>query len=211
MEPERSGKGVVIAFVGAAVLLIAVFEVLLRVERSAEPVRPNIEQVRPAEAHRSEETGPDLRTAVLKSAPASEPSAVKDASSEVIRVAPDAAAPAEVHASIDAGVPFGTDQAGIRAAMQAAIPDIRECYDAWGKATPGTEGRLAIHLVIASQSDGGAPEGRVSEISVGDGQNAHHPIESCVLQVLSELHFAAPGAPVQVDYPITFKTVEPRF
>jgi hypothetical protein len=215
MEKERSGKGVVIAFVGAAVVLVAAFELLIRTERSTEPVRPNVEAAEPESRHAapaapSEHATPDLRAEVLKSAVPAEPAPTQapDAS-EAPRAQPDAAT--EVHSALDAGQPFGTDQAGIRAAMQAAIPDLRECYDAWGKAVPGTVGNLNIHMTIAGQSDGGAPEGRVTGIAVGDERNPHLPVESCVMQVLSELRFAAPSAPLKVDYPITFKTVEPRF
>ncbi|MBL8922168.1 MAG: sigma-70 family RNA polymerase sigma factor [Myxococcaceae bacterium] len=102
----------------------------------------------------------------------------------------------------DAGVRFAIDREGIRAAMRSALPEVKDCYEAWLAMNPSLGGRLVVTLTIDTE-DG--VEGRISRLAPLDAGLGHVPFEGCVLSSLSDLRFEPPLAgPVNVSYPFLF-------
>lgn len=123
--------------------------------------------------------------------------------------APTPTAPAAVAttpAPTDAGVRFAVDREGIRAAMRSALPEVKDCYEAWLKLNPSLGGKLVVTLTI--DTDDGV-EGRVSRIAPLDAGLGHVPFEGCVLSSLADLRFEPPLAgPVNVSYPFLFSAAD---
>jgi hypothetical protein len=93
-----------------------------------------------------------------------------------------------------------TDPEGIRSAIREALPDLRECYQAWVQAHPELEGVVKASFTITAAPQGA--EGRVSEVHLVESTLDQPFLEGCVLNVLSALHFEAPtDGPVTVTYP----------
>lgn len=101
----------------------------------------------------------------------------------------------------DAGRRFETNKDGIRAAVGAGVPEIKDCFDQWLKLQPALAGKLKVSFTISSDDAGG---GIVSAVSIGDAGMGHVAMEGCVLQVFQELRFEDPGAAINVTYPIVF-------
>lgn len=104
-------------------------------------------------------------------------------------------------ASADAGLRYPIDKDGLRAAVKAGLPEIRECYQQWTRLQPGLGGKLKVRFTI--DTDDGV-DGKVSAVSLGDAGMGHLAMEGCILQVFEELRFQAPLAgSITVTYPIT--------
>ncbi len=118
--------------------------------------------------------------------------------------------PQAPRAAPDAGAPrrFAPDHDGIREAMRAAVPEIRECYEAWLQTNPDLHGKLVLSYAIAPTDAG---EGEVRDLSVSSHDIAHVPFEGCVKNVMAGVQFGLPiddgtgePAPMNVKYPLIF-------
>ena len=100
----------------------------------------------------------------------------------------------------DGGARYGITKDGIRAAVQAGVPEIKECYEQWLRLQPTLGGKLKVTFTI--DTDDGV-EGKVSKVSLGDAGIGHAMMEGCILQVFEDLRFEPPlGGKVDVAYPI---------
>ncbi len=100
------------------------------------------------------------------------------------------------------GLPSGGYKDAIRAAIRAASPQIRACYDSALKKDPALAGKVTLHLRLES-GDGGA---FVAEGDVVDTE-LHSPFfEACLLATVAGAAFPNPegGGSVSVTYPFTF-------
>ncbi|MFO0723648.1 MAG: AgmX/PglI C-terminal domain-containing protein [Myxococcota bacterium] len=136
--------------------------------------------------------GPGTGGAVVTSAPSSpSPSAASNSGAEVGGNAP----PPER---------YGVSPTGIRSAVQASLPELKECYEEWLKADPKLEGAIAVGFRI--RPDPNDPSGgKIDQVEVQ--QNSIHQValEGCILNVFSGLHFERPVEPeVKVTYPLNF-------
>lgn len=97
-----------------------------------------------------------------------------------------------------------TSADGIKGAIQASLPEIRECYEEWLKVSPSIGGTLKVNFTIGEDKDD--PDGgRVSEISLGKSGIGHVAMEGCVLNVFQGLSFERPeGGQLKVTYPLIF-------
>jgi hypothetical protein len=105
----------------------------------------------------------------------------------------------------DGTVIYPLDGPGVREAVQAALPEIKDCYEGWHNLQPSLEGQLKIKMVIAS--DGGREGGFVEQISLlDDAGMGHAAFEGCVLSVLNGMRFDAPegGGKMTIHYPLVF-------
>ena len=103
--------------------------------------------------------------------------------------------------------PFPVDRDGIKAAIQSATPQIKECYDGWLEYHPRLAGKLVIAFTI------GSPEGerklaRITDVELVENRVRHGVMEGCVLNVVSNLRFQRPdgGGEVTVRYPMFFSS-----
>ncbi len=104
---------------------------------------------------------------------------------------------------VDGGVRFAISREGIKAAMRGAIPELKDCYEAWLKVKPGLAGKIVPRFTI--DTDDGEV-GKVTQVSLGDAGLGHAAFEGCVLNVVSDLRFDAPmDGEVQVTYPLVFE------
>ena len=95
---------------------------------------------------------------------------------------------------------WSLDREGIRGAVRASSPAVRECYTAWLQANPTLGGKIVVHFSIEGGPD--AEVGHVTDAKVLETSMDHPLMESCVLAVLSTLTFEAPeGDRLQVTYP----------
>jgi hypothetical protein len=117
-----------------------------------------------------------------------------------------AQAPGSDHRRAEDGtVIYPLNGAGVREAVQAAMPEIKDCYEGWHRLQPSLEGALKIKMVIAG--DGGTQGGFVEEISLlDDAGMGHAAFEGCVLSVLDGMRFDAPegGGKMTIHYPLVF-------
>ncbi len=107
-------------------------------------------------------------------------------------------------AASDAGTRYALNTEGIRAAINSAVPEMKECYEAWQKLDPSLQEKMTISFVLSS--DGGQ-QSNFDEVHVMAGPDVGHvAFEGCVLSVVSSLRFDAPagGGQMMVRYPMTF-------
>lgn len=94
----------------------------------------------------------------------------------------------------------GIDSVGIRAAVNEALPQVRDCYEEWLKVQPNLGGRVRATFTI--DTDDGV-EGKVERVSLGDAGLGHFAMEGCILAALQSLRFNAPmDGPINVTYPL---------
>lgn len=102
----------------------------------------------------------------------------------------------------DAGVRFALDRSGIQAAIESALPEVRDCYESWLGMQRDLGGRLAVTFTI--DTDDGEV-GRVTHLALGDGGVGNVAFEGCVLSSLKDLRFEPPlEGPMNVTYPMKF-------
>jgi RNA polymerase sigma factor (sigma-70 family) len=210
--------------VAVVVAIVAVGSFLAGGAWSSSP-EPSRRDTSEASAPRGEPRGPSLRPSVEERLPpAQDPAAapavtprptaatpaVAPPGAPVAAPAPTPTAPAPVATApapaTDAGVRFAVDREGIRAAMRSALPEVKDCYEAWLKLNPSLGGKLVVTLTI--DTDDGV-EGRVSRIAPLDAGLGHVPFEGCVLSSLADLRFEPPLAgPVNVSYPFLFSAAD---
>jgi hypothetical protein len=105
------------------------------------------------------------------------------------------------------GQRFTADPGGIRAAVQAAQPALRECYESWLAAAPGLAGKLTLQFTLRAAPEPGLPA-EVSEVGLAESTVGHPVMEGCVLNAIQGLEFDPPpgGEPLQVRYPLSFSS-----
>ncbi len=95
---------------------------------------------------------------------------------------------------------------GIQTAMREVIPELEDCYEGWVQREASLGGSIAVAFVI-DKNDAGV--GAVSGLSIVDGGLGHTALEGCVLNVMNDLTFEPPTAPVNVTYPLNFAPTPP--
>lgn len=99
---------------------------------------------------------------------------------------------------------FGTDRAGIRSAIRASVPDLKNCYAPWLGLNPQLHGRIVTSFTIEA-AKGGGPIAKVTRVEVLKGKLGNRFLEGCVLSVLSDLRFHPPkDGYLTVHYPMIF-------
>jgi hypothetical protein len=97
---------------------------------------------------------------------------------------------------------------GIRSAVRASVPELRECYEGWLAQNPKIGGRLTVGFTIATDPDD-ATKGKVTKVELRESDVGHVFMESCVLAVFADLAFEAPkDGTLKVNYPLTFSNDE---
>ena len=149
----------------------------------------------------TEQSGRPEAVRVTSAAPRALPPSVPHHPVETApRLEPPAPAAAEPPTSADGGTRYALDRDGIRTAVRAAIPELRYCYEEWLKLEPEIGGKLQVTFIIDT---GDGVEGRVTQLSLGDGGIGNVALEGCILSVFQDLLFEAPGdGPLRVVYPI---------
>jgi hypothetical protein len=91
----------------------------------------------------------------------------------------------------------------IQAAIKAAVPAIKACYEQGLKTTPDLAGRVVVEFDITGGEEG---TGVVERGEVSESEAASPFFEACVLQKVSGVEFPAPsgGGKVKVRYPFHF-------
>jgi hypothetical protein len=140
-----------------------------------------------------------------------EPAPAVESAVEPVRVAPP---PAEELPDDDGVHPgeeyvWASDRHGIRSAVRASIPAVRQCYAAWLEANPALGGRIVVRFTIAPSTPG--DEGaRVQGAEVVESNMDHPLMESCVTAVLSTLTFEVPEDGIlTVTYPFGMAPAAP--
>ena len=103
--------------------------------------------------------------------------------------------------AVAAKVVHPTTRDGIQAAVQSVMPEIWDCYHSWAQQQAGLGGSINFSFVIAANDTG---VGAIQKIGIVDGGLGHTALDGCVLNVMSELTFEAPSAPLNVTYPMMF-------
>ncbi len=99
--------------------------------------------------------------------------------------------------------PTGTlDSAAIKTAVQAVLPDVKNCYETGLKMKADSKGTVKVSFTLVA-SDGG---GFMRDAELLDSELANPVVDSCILEALSQAHFPMPqgGGEVRVTYPFKF-------
>lgn len=100
---------------------------------------------------------------------------------------------------------FAVTRDGIQDAIKSAIPDIRECYEAWLQLNPKVQGKLTIAFQISP--DETDPSRGVVDASVKEGGLGEDLLDACVVASVAPLVFDDPPEEgVSVVYPLTFRS-----
>ena len=104
---------------------------------------------------------------------------------------------------------WGIDKDGIQGAVRSAIPEIRECYEAWLNLNPSLQGKLTVSFKIESSEDNDA-SATVVDAKVKEGGVGNQFLDGCVVASLGSLQFDPPadGGTMNVTYPFTFKSAD---
>lgn len=86
--------------------------------------------------------------------------------------------------------------------IREVLPELVECYQSALEVVPDIDGRITVKLTI-SEEEG---IGRVVRAEIVDAEFDDGPMEDCLLDVLEEIDFPAPGGLVIVRYPFTFSS-----
>lgn len=105
------------------------------------------------------------------------------------------------------GRPWPLDRDGIRGAVQEALPDLRECYEAWAKLNPTFGARVTVTFTIEPEE--GKEGGKIVSAQLANQGMGHVAMEGCIVQVFEDLRFDRPkDGPIKVTYPVEFSTGE---
>lgn len=114
----------------------------------------------------------------------------------------------------DAGVgPFAVDKEGVVAALRAALPAIKECYEEWRRLDPNLHGELSVQFAIDPDFDAGVS--RVADIglktdgSAGEAAMGSAAFRGCVLASMADLPFDLTEGRVEAVFPLKFKSGDP--
>ena len=107
---------------------------------------------------------------------------------------------------LDGGPLFALSKDGIKAAVAAGLPELRECYAGWLQQNPALGGKLKVQFDIIEIP--GRERAKVMRVEISDGGMGHVAMEGCVRNVFKTMRFEAPpGGELRVNYPLSF---EPR-
>lgn len=125
-----------------------------------------------------------------------------------------AAAPASQHTVAppdDAPPPtqrFSPDRYGIKAAVAAAQPELKECYEAWLAADPTLGGKVVLQFTLRAAAEPDLPA-EIVDVGMADSSVGHPMMEGCVLNAIQGLEFESPhGDDVKVRYPLSFASLD---
>lgn len=105
---------------------------------------------------------------------------------------------------LDGGVLHPITRDGIKAAVQAELPQIRECYELWLRQNPALSGKMKVQFTIAEIP--GRDRSKIVRVDVADGGLGHVMMEGCVRNVFKGLRFETPrGGETRVTYPLSFQ------
>ena len=105
----------------------------------------------------------------------------------------------------DAGSSATIDREGIRTAIRAITPLVKDCYEAELARTPAAAGSIQVKFNIVSK-DG---KGRIDEASIMEESTLNgFELQSCVLHELSKANFPMPAGDgeIVVHYPFKFSS-----
>lgn len=116
--------------------------------------------------------------------------------------------PSEAGEVLRPGARWPLDRHGLQGAVREAIPQLRECYDAWAKQNPQLGGRVTVTFTIKPVE--GEEGAKVTSARVADQGLGHLLMEGCIVQVFEDLRFERPadGQPLNVTYPLEFASGE---
>lgn len=120
---------------------------------------------------------------------------------EVVAVEPSVAVE-DVPQAPKAPVMGRLGRAEIDDGIREVMPELVECYQSALEVVPDINGRITAKLTI-SEKEG---IGRVLRAEIVDAEFDDVPMEDCLLDVLEEIDFPAPGGLVIVRYPFTFSS-----
>lgn len=125
-----------------------------------------------------------------------------------------AAAPESEHTAAppdDAPPPaqrFTPDRYGIKAAVEAAQPELKECYEAWLAADPTLGGKVVLQFTLRAAAEPERPA-EIVDVGMADSSVGHPMMEGCVLNAIQGLEFESPhGDDVKVRYPLFFASLD---
>ncbi len=107
------------------------------------------------------------------------------------------------------GKPLGDlSREAIDDGVRDQMPEIRECYQGWLTRNPDLEGTIQVKFVIATSEED--PDlGYVRSVEIADTTMGNVWMEGCVLSVMEDAEFEAPGnGVVIVRYPFKFNSEE---
>lgn len=108
---------------------------------------------------------------------------------------------------IDGGVLHPLTRDGIKGAIAAELPQIRECYEGWLQQNPKLSGKMKVQFTIAEIP--GRDRAKVMRVDIADGGMGHLAMEGCVRNVFKGLRFEKPpGGEMRVSYPLSFEHEE---
>ncbi len=109
---------------------------------------------------------------------------------------------------LDGGVLHPITRDGIKGAVQAELPQIRECYQAWLQQDPSLSGKMKVEFTITEIP--GRDRAKIMKVVVADGGMGHLAMEGCVRNVFKGMRFEAPlGGETRVTYPLVFVSLDP--
>lgn len=105
---------------------------------------------------------------------------------------------------------FGLDPEGIRGAVRASIPELKECYEEWLKADPKLEGGISVGFRIRPNPED-QEAGKVDQVEVLKNNLHQMALEGCILNVFQGLSFERPkDGELKVTYPLNFSSGEKK-
>lgn len=104
---------------------------------------------------------------------------------------------------------FGLAPEGIKAAVQASIPELKECYEEWLKADPKLEGGISVGFRIRPDPED-KDAGKVDQVEVLKNNLHQMALEGCILNVFQGLSFERPKEELKVTYPLNFTSGEKK-
>ncbi len=108
---------------------------------------------------------------------------------------------------LDGGVLHELTRDGIKGAITAELPQIRECYDGWLQQNPKLSGKMKVQFTIAEIP--GRDRAKVMRVEIADGGMGHLAMEGCVRNVFKGMRFEKPaGGETRVTYPLSFEAAE---
>lgn len=112
----------------------------------------------------------------------------------------------------DGGNPiYAPTNTGIRDAVRASIPELKECYESWLKLSPELKGKTTFSFAIVTDAgkDAGLPGeenlAAIREVKLQSSTVGHAFMEGCIARVFEDLRFQPPaGGRLEVTYPLMF-------
>lgn len=115
--------------------------------------------------------------------------------------------------SVDGGNPiYAPTNTGIRDAVRASIPELKECYESWLKMSPELKGKTTFSFAIvtdATQDAGTEALASIRDVKLQSSTLGHAFMEGCLARVFEDLRFQPPaGGRLEVTYPLMFDNLK---